>query len=121
MTFHGPEGNAKGNPAGDACGRAPPTRGRRSGEGHVAVVPPTAAVARPAGRHYHLGDGGTMALDLQPPPISIPLTTDAAGVIRIAGTRVTLDSVIAPSSTRARRRRRSSRSYRACGSATSTS
>jgi len=36
-----------------------------------------------------------MALDLQSPPISIPLATDAAGVIRVAGTRVTLDSVIA--------------------------
>ena len=35
-----------------------------------------------------------MALDLQSPPISIPLATDAHGVIRVAGTRVTLDTVV---------------------------
>jgi uncharacterized protein (DUF433 family) len=35
-----------------------------------------------------------MALDLQSPPISIPLATDSQGVVRVAGTRVTLDTVV---------------------------
>lgn len=35
-----------------------------------------------------------MALDLQSPHISLPLATDAHGVIRVAGTRVTLDTVV---------------------------
>ena len=35
-----------------------------------------------------------MSLDLQSPPISIPLVTDPDGVIRVGGTRVTLDVVV---------------------------